>query len=64
MSGKTTYLKQVATLQILSQIGSFVPAESATFRIASNIFSRLGTGDNIEDNASSFAMEVRTFIYS
>jgi DNA mismatch repair ATPase MutS len=40
------------------QLGSFVPADSATFRIASNLFSRVGTGDNIEGNASSFELEV------
>lgn len=58
MSGKTTYIKHVAALQVLAQLGSFVPADAATFRIASNIMSRMGTGDNIEENSSSFALEV------
>ncbi|CAL8147507.1 unnamed protein product [Orchesella dallaii] len=58
MSGKTTYIKQLATLQILAQIGSFVPADAASFRIAGNILSRIGTGDNIEENSSSFALEL------
>jgi len=40
------------------QLGSFVPADSATFRLANNIFSRIGTGDNIEGKSSSFQLEV------
>ena len=40
MSGKSTYLKQVALLQIMAQVGSFVPAEYASFRLTSHIFSR------------------------
>ncbi|CAG7821651.1 unnamed protein product [Allacma fusca] len=63
MSGKTTYLKQVALLQIMAQIGSFVPAEAAMFRIADSIFSRLSTDDNIEGNASSFAVEMNEMNY-
>ncbi|KAJ8319977.1 hypothetical protein KUTeg_001564 [Tegillarca granosa] len=41
-SGKSTYLRQILLLQIMAQIGSFVPAEYASFRIADQIFSRIG----------------------
>lgn len=41
-----------------SQIGSFVPADAATFKMVNRIFSRVGNGDKIEDSASSFALEV------
>ena len=46
-------------LQITAQIGCYVPAESATFRLADAIFSRIGTGDSIECNASTFMLEMR-----
>jgi len=57
-SGKSTYLRQIALTQIMAQIGSFVPAEYASFRIADQIFSRIGTDDDIETNSSSFSVEV------
>lgn len=58
MSGKSVFLKQAALLQILAQIGSFVPAEEATFRITKQIFSRVGSDDDIESGISTFANEV------
>lgn len=57
-SGKSTYLKQIALLQIVAQIGCFVPAEYASFRVANQIFSRIGSDDDIETNASTFMLEV------
>ncbi|XP_062517164.1 mutS protein homolog 4-like [Corticium candelabrum] len=59
MSGKSTYLKQVVLCQIMAQIGSFVPAEYASFRLTSQIFSRIGSDDDIETNASTFLLEER-----
>ncbi|OWA54865.1 MutS protein-like protein 4 [Hypsibius exemplaris] len=59
MAGKTSYVKQIALLQIMAQIGSFVPAEYACFRIHKQISSRFGSGDDIQSNASSFMMEMR-----
>ncbi|KAL5469247.1 hypothetical protein EMCRGX_G030476 [Ephydatia muelleri] len=59
MSGKSTYLKQIPLLQIMAQIGSFVPAEYANIRVAGEIFSRIGSDDDIETNASSFVLEMR-----
>ncbi|KAK8786208.1 hypothetical protein V5799_007421 [Amblyomma americanum] len=59
-SGKSTYLKQVAVLQVMAQLGSFVPAKYASFRIADQIFARTGHRDDIETNCSTFLMEVST----
>ena len=42
----------------MAQIGSFVPAEYASIRVAGEIFSRIGSDDDIETNASSFVLEV------
>ncbi|XP_059093663.1 mutS protein homolog 4-like isoform X2 [Tigriopus californicus] len=63
MSGKSTYLKQIILLQIMAQMGSFVPANFASFRIADTIMSRIGTGDSIESNASTFMLEMREMAY-
>ena len=59
-SGKSTYLRQIALQQIMAQIGSFVPAEYASFRLCDQIFSRIGSDDDIETNSSTFMMEVMT----
>ncbi|XP_045064993.1 mutS protein homolog 4 [Coregonus clupeaformis] len=59
MSGKSTYLKQVALCQIMAQIGSFVPAEYASFRIADQIFTRIGVDDDFETNSSTFMVEMK-----
>lgn len=63
MSGKSTYLKQVALLHIMAQIGCFVPAQYASFRVANQIFSRIGSDDDIETNASTFMLEMRETNY-
>ncbi|XP_077134925.1 mutS protein homolog 4 isoform X1 [Ranitomeya variabilis] len=63
MSGKSTYLKQIALCQIMAQIGSFVPAEYCSFRIAEQIFTRIGMDDDIETNASTFMKEMKEITY-
>ncbi|MEE6494710.1 hypothetical protein FKM82_001853 [Ascaphus truei] len=63
MSGKSTYLKQVAMCQIMSQIGSYVPAEYSSFRIAEQIFTRIGVDDDIETNSSTFMKEMKEVTY-
>ncbi|CAL8286658.1 unnamed protein product [Lota lota] len=63
MSGKSTYLKQVALCQIMAQIGSFVPAEYASFRIADQIFTRIGVDDDFETNSSTFMVEMKEVSY-
>uniref|UniRef100_A0A673CF71 MutS homolog 4 n=1 Tax=Sphaeramia orbicularis TaxID=375764 RepID=A0A673CF71_9TELE len=63
MSGKSTYLKQVALCQIMAQIGSFVPAEYASFRVADQIFTRIGVDDDFETNSSTFMLEMKEISY-
>ncbi|OXB54524.1 hypothetical protein ASZ78_005921 [Callipepla squamata] len=63
MSGKSTYLKQIALSQIMAQIGSYVPAEYCSFRIAEQIFTRIGMDDDIETNASTFMKEMKEITY-
>lgn len=63
MSGKTIYLKLIALLQIMAQMGCYVPAHSAQFRVCDRLFTRLGFNDSIGQNASSFVLEVREMNY-
>lgn len=58
-SGKSTYLKQTALLTVLAHAGCYVPASAATIPICDRLFTRIGTSDSIEDNASSFLLEMR-----
>ena len=48
----------------MAQIGSFVPAEYASFRLADQIFARVGTDDDIETNSSTFTLEVNNSLLS
>lgn len=57
-AGKSVYMKQLALLQILAQIGSYVPAKWAVFRPASKIFARTGYGDDLVNSCSSYMLEV------
>ena len=61
-SGKSTYLKQIPLLQIMAQMGCFVPADYASFRLAHQLFSRIGNDDDIETNASTFMVEVGSIL--
>eukprot|EP01137_Pigoraptor_chileana_P020558 Opistho-2@83068 len=63
MSGKSTFLRQVALLQIMAQLGSFVPASYASFRLIDQLFSRIGSDDDMETNASTFMLEMRETAY-
>ncbi|XP_077094512.1 mutS protein homolog 4 isoform X1 [Siphateles boraxobius] len=63
MSGKSTYLKQVALCQIMAQIGSFLPGEYASVRIADQIFTRIGVDDDFETNSSTFMVEMKEVSY-
>jgi len=58
MSGKSTYLKQNAIISILSQIGSYVPADKANVTIVDKIFFRQGSLDDLTNNNSSFMIEM------
>lgn len=63
MSGKSTYLRTVALLQVMAQIGCFVPAEYASFPIVHSLFARVTTDDSIEANMSTFSMEMREIAF-
>jgi DNA mismatch repair protein MutS len=58
MSGKSTYLKQVALIVLLAQIGSFVPADSATVGIVDRIFTRIGAQEDLAAGQSTFMVEM------
>ena len=59
MSGKSTYLRQVALLVLLAQIGSWVPAEAAKIGIVDRIFTRVGASDRLSRGESTFMVEMR-----
>jgi DNA mismatch repair protein MutS len=58
MSGKSTYLRQVALIVLLAQIGSFVPADSATIGVVDRIFTRIGAREDIAAGQSTFMVEM------
>ncbi len=58
MSGKSTYMRQLAITIILAQIGSFVPASSATLPIFDSIFTRIGASDDLVGGESTFMVEM------
>jgi DNA mismatch repair protein MutS len=58
MGGKSTYLRQAALIAILAQMGSFVPAESASLPVIDRIFTRIGASDNLARGRSTFMVEM------
>ena len=58
MSGKSTYMRQTALLCLMAQIGSFIPAKSATLPLLDRIFTRVGASDNIAGGQSTFMVEM------
>ena len=58
MGGKSTYLRQAAAIVILAQMGSFVPADSATLSIIDRVFTRIGAADNLARGRSTFMVEM------
>jgi DNA mismatch repair protein MutS len=58
MGGKSTYLRQAALIAILAQLGSFVPAESASLPVIDRIFTRIGASDNLARGRSTFMVEM------
>ena len=59
MSGKSTYMRMLAIIVILNQIGSFVPAKKATLPIFDNIFTRIGASDDLVSGDSTFMVEMK-----
>ncbi|OAF56820.2 MutS protein msh4 [Pseudogymnoascus destructans] len=59
MSGKSTYIRSIALVTVMAQIGSFVPAQYASFPIVDQLFARVSMDDCIEANVSTFASEMR-----
>ena len=62
-AGKSIYLRQVALLQILAQMGYCVPAGFASYRLVDQVFTRIGNDDALEANASTFALECQELSY-
>ncbi|MCX7712503.1 MAG: DNA mismatch repair protein MutS, partial [Chthoniobacterales bacterium] len=58
MAGKSTYIRQVALLVLMAQIGSFIPAKSAHIGIADRIFTRVGASDDLASGRSTFLVEM------
>ncbi|HUR55020.1 MAG TPA: DNA mismatch repair protein MutS, partial [Gemmataceae bacterium] len=58
MSGKSTFIRQVALLTLLAHVGSFVPAKSATVGLTDRIFTRVGASDELSRGQSTFMVEM------
>jgi DNA mismatch repair protein MutS len=59
MAGKSTFLRQVALITILAQLGSYVPARSARLGLVDRVLSRVGASDNVARGESTFMVEMR-----
>jgi len=58
MAGKSTYIRQVALITLLAQIGSYVPAKSATIGLVDRLFTRIGASDELHSGQSTFMVEM------
>lgn len=63
MAGKSTFMRQVALIVIMTQIGSFVPAKSASISVCDKIFTRIGASDDLSNGSSTFMVEMKEVAY-
>ncbi|KMU91108.1 DNA mismatch repair protein mutS [Coccidioides immitis H538.4] len=63
MSGKSTYIRSIALMSVMAQIGCFVPAQYASFPIVTQLFARISADDNTEANISTFSAEMREMAF-
>ena len=63
MAGKSTYMRQVALITIMAQIGSFVPASEALIGVTDRVFARVGASDDLASGTSTFMLEMNEVSY-
>ncbi len=63
MAGKSTYMRQVALIVLMAQMGSYVPAKQATISVVDSIFTRIGASDDLSTGQSTFMVEMNEVAY-
>ena len=63
MAGKSTYMRQVALIVVMAQIGSFVPANEARIGVVDKVFTRVGASDDLASGQSTFMLEMNEVSY-
>ena len=63
MAGKSTYMRGVALISLMAQVGSFVPAKSAVLGLVDKIFTRIGASDDLATGQSTFMVEMKELSY-
>jgi DNA mismatch repair protein MutS len=63
MGGKSTFVRQIALIQLMAQIGSYIPAQSAIMPIVDKVFARIGASDDISTGKSTFMVELSEVAY-